>query len=31
MQSKINLHIHSNDSLDGKETLETVLDKCEEQ
>lgn len=31
MKSKINLHIHSNDSLDGKENMETVLDRCEEQ
>lgn len=28
---KINLHIHSNDSLDGTENINTILDDCEEQ
>lgn len=31
MKSSINLHIHSDVSLDGKEKIEKILDKCEEK
>lgn len=31
MKSSINLHIHSDVPLDGKEKIEKILDKCEEK